>query len=568
MSQRPVPESQPLGFNTMENTGLTRGSSATVESAPPLASPQPARDLPANIEDMSNKLRNTAITQGTPSKTHKLSFGQRNSILPSTPGHNSNPSMGMRSMVSPKTQGVRISHHSRGSSAYQGSQASRYTGNAVPNGSQFTPTQAGSSSRVGSIHPIRVSNSDDGLKRSTFDEHFAQFQARIDDVQNLICGRKDIPQDVRDTLSGHLRNLSLDFNDQHQGIVKEINRLRSERDNLRRQLQLAKAQDEKLSAEKKELVEKHLQSVEDLEEAGSRWKQIQEELLDHIARQQEQIDAKRALWLEANPGSSARRDAIISLRDPFQSPSAKQTPSYSGGAMSTMKSPSIITPGSGMPFYYTTGPPKMEFGENLVAKVPATTYTPSTTGSAHNSGSSSRAHRSRGAMPSGPPPVSSAFKRTAFPSEPGCWGNSRSTFPTEPGSPKPRFSNALVLHQTEEDLASEYKTALTELYDMIENWVRKYTSHPNQVNDHRIATSNDVLWAYIMNCTYPGHRQDSHTHAVTLLNSPDTRFWFVMRMATQYCVKDILTIKAFRAYSKDVEKTIDTGLLKLQERGM
>jgi hypothetical protein len=48
----------------------------------------------------------------------------------------------------------------------------------------------------------------------------------------------------------------------------------------------------------------------------------------------------------------------------------------------------------------------------------------------------------------------------------------------------------------------------------------------------------------MMNCTHPGHSQDSHTQVMTLLNDLKTRSWFIMRMAVTYCVKDVMSIDA------------------------
>ena len=48
----------------------------------------------------------------------------------------------------------------------------------------------------------------------------------------------------------------------------------------------------------------------------------------------------------------------------------------------------------------------------------------------------------------------------------------------------------------------------------------------------------------MMNCTYPGHRQDFHTHVMTLFNDLKTRYWFIMRMAVTYYVKDVMSIDA------------------------
>jgi hypothetical protein len=137
---------------------------------------------------------------------------------------------------------------------------------------------------------------------------------------------------------------------------------------------------------------------------------------------------------------------------------------------------------------------------------------------------------------------------------------------TEPGDPPP--SMALVLHSKDDDPAPEYQAGFATIYALIEGWVKTYSSIPNLANDQAIARSNDILWAYMMNCTYPGHRQDSHTHVMTLLNDLKTRYWFIMRMAVTYCVKDIMSIDAFYKFSNEVDTILAEVKKKLQERGM
>lgn len=390
----------------------------------------------------------------------------------------------------------------------------------------------------------------------------------------MIARCKDVPHDLQEKLTEDLRKISQQFHDQHRTMMKELDRYKNERDELRRQLQFATENNNRLGAENKELRLKHKKSAEKFEEVESRYKQIQEDLMDQIRIQHDQLTNKRALWMEANPGSSAKREAMKEvLRDPFQSPSASQTPSYTGGAMSSMTSPSILNPtGSGLPSA-SMGPPKMQYntsgGTRVASFGSATTPGLSTRGDSRNrqnTGPPPAVQPRRGALPTGVP-VQNAYMKLPFPPVTDIYG-SRQTFHTEPGTPPPSRSNALVVHKTDEELAFEYQAAISKLYDLVEIWVRKYSSFPNQNNDRAIASSNNVLWDYMMNCTYPGHRQDSHTHVVALLNHSDTRFWFVMRMATQYCVKDVMNIKAFKPYSKRVEKTIDTVLSKLQERGI
>ena len=120
MSKRPEPESQPSGLIKMlESTGSTRGSSATpVKSGPSLVSPQPQRNLQGKVDQMNNELRHTTLTQGSANRNNKTSF-RRNSVLQSQGGLQRNQSLSTRSVASPDNQGVKISHYSRGPSAYQ-----------------------------------------------------------------------------------------------------------------------------------------------------------------------------------------------------------------------------------------------------------------------------------------------------------------------------------------------------------------------------------------------------------------------------------------------------------------
>jgi hypothetical protein len=68
------------------------------------------------------------------------------------------------------------------------------------------------------------------------------------------------------------------------------------------------------------------QSAENLLAIQSHWQSVNETLTTRLREQDEQIAGKRALWLQSNPGSSARRDAMnAAIRDPFNSPTAKRS---------------------------------------------------------------------------------------------------------------------------------------------------------------------------------------------------------------------------------------------------
>jgi hypothetical protein len=407
------------------------------------------------------------------------------------------------------------------------------------------------------------------------------FQAKLAEVSSMISRRTDIPQHVQEMLMNEVRKVAQEFNESQRRVQLEFDNIKNERDDLRCQLQISKADNSRLLQERKNLEVRHQRSMERMGQIEARWKRVQEGLLEQITVQKEQLAGKRALWMDANPGSSARRTAMTTtITDPFNSPTANQKPSYLGSVMGSMISPSATSPpqdffgtnqlGSPPQFNNILGP--YNAGLYTAAGYNANITAPGAFDTDYNVGSSSQntslrtnplaIARRKGTLPTG------VAVPSAHMAEPFCnLGNPR-RFTTEPGSDHGAPSTALVLHKGHEQLATEYKGAISKLYDLVEDWVLKYANELNQKNDRAIASSNDILWDYMMNCTYPGHRQDAHTHVVALLSEDTTRYWFVMRMATQYCVKDIMAIEAFKPYSNSVDMIITEMLLKLQERGL
>jgi hypothetical protein len=119
----------------------------------------------------------------------------------------------------------------------------------------------------------------------------------------------------------------------------------------------------------------------------------------------------------------------------------------------------------------------------------------------------------------------------------------------------------------EDEVAEEFREAISKIYGLIESWVKSHTNLPHEETDKDIASSNEVLWDYMMNCTFPGRRQEAHNRVISLLRNPKTRFWFVMRMVVTYCVKDMMSVEAFKAFGPSVTETIEDVKKKLEERG-
>jgi hypothetical protein len=67
--------------------------------------------------------------------------------------------------------------------------------------------------------------------------------------------------------------------------------------------------------------------------------------------------------------------------------------------------------------------------------------------------------------------------------------------------------------------------------------------------------------------SYGTNSKDSDSHVLTLISRKETRFWFVMRMALQYCVNDMMVLSAWKGFSRDSDTVLDEVKEKLQERG-
>jgi len=372
------------------------------------------------------------------------------------------------------------------------------------------------------------------------------------DLQKLVAKNKDIPKDAQETIKLEIRKIAQEFNETQRNLkedidktVRQCDQLQSQLDEANRRLNSVIQDRSRISEERDGLLLQistlslaKKKSEEVISASEQKWIDENKVLMRKLQIQEEQLKGKRALWLEANPTSSARRDAMNAIRDPFNSPTAAYTPGFPSGSMSSMMSPSLNSPSqSSFDQGSYNSPPKMQFPSQQQHKGP----------------------RRRGNLPTGKAQPAQELRNSMD------IVNSSRTFHTEPGDSQ---SMALILHTKDEDLSPQYKAAIGKVYGLIENWSRKYSNQPHQDNDRAIASSNQTLWDYMMNCTYPGHRQDSHSHVTVLLNDPNTRFWFIMRMAVQYCVKEIMSIDNFYGFSAEVDRLLDDVKKGLQERGM
>jgi hypothetical protein len=386
-----------------------------------------------------------------------------------------------------------------------------------------------------------------------------------------------LPTQAQKELIAEVTSIGTDFRDHQRRLAQEVERLNRERDHFKdrlvetaKHLQATTSDRDHLRNEltslrrsMETLKQEYDQKQVDMITAAHDFKEEIECLTQKLNAQGEQLKGKRALWLEQNPGSSARRLAMNNVYDPFNSPSAPASASFSpglgSGNKSQMQTPSIVSPslsGSNFPSssssphnttFDSSGrapPPKM-----LMPSIPELRHVP----------------RRRAGLPHLKPKPAADHNSGYFPSP-----TSRG-FTTEPGdTPLNPNYGAMVLFNKDPDYdpSPEFTDDFTKIFVAVEGWVKDLANVGNPANDDKLV-QNQVLWDYMMNCTYPGQRQDAHSHALTLIKDRGCRYWFVMRMLTTYIFNDILSITAWRGFSDEVDQEIkEVADTLTRERGL
>jgi hypothetical protein len=430
-------------------------------------------------------------------------------------------------------------------------------------------------------------------------------QTSLDSLVQRVRTTAGLASNVQEAIINECRNISQEYNQKQRVLQRQFDQLNSEKNELGVQLQKAHRRIKELDSQlnsanidrdralrERSSIQAH---VAELEKQGQRHEKqlasmglekqtmmnehqnLVAQLKRKIASQDEQLSSKRALWLEQNPESSPRRDAMKKLHDPFTSSSSPSSHGYTGSSQENKNS--HVTPHVAIP----TGPSNRGGTSSLrrgalplpTARPQHAAQVPVVPGSYL---SSKISPTERGSQPQNPAgklfPESNHSLVAPFPAY--SVGNTSTYNPrsqhitptVEPStSGGTHSSGALVLHPGNEDGSGEWAASFSFLYSLIEGWTRSYAHQPNLVNDQNIANKNQALWGFMMNCTYPGRAQDSHSHVMLLLNDFNTRRWFVMRMCVSYCVQEILDYSAFRGYKDITDRKLSEIREGLQIRG-
>lgn len=403
-----------------------------------------------------------------------------------------------------------------------------------------------------------------------------EFHTKIRDLVKKIEDNKDIDESTQESFVKDVRMIARHYDEQMKRLQEDYDRVWAEKQKCADDLDVASEQMNKVLAERdlygkdrdslrqshENLKIRAQKSLEKLESLVQYWREKHDEMVKQLDIKNAQLDGKRAFRLGSNPSSSARRDKMLATRDSYKSPSAPYTAAFENtrmGSMGGKKSVnSPVTP-------KLTGLIGNSYGQSTaLGHINPFSGPPNAT--AEEILPTIRDRRPV-LLPMGrAPPGTLQITPDAWMSE------SSRVFNTEPGDtpraiPHPS-STVLVLHSLLEDPSPYYQDEFAQLYVVVEGWAQTYCDVPHLANDQAIARSNQQLWAFMMNCTYPGQRQDSHTHVMTLLNDPVSRPWFVMRMGVSYIVDKILSLEPYKKFSPTVNAELADVTTKLGERGM
>lgn len=377
---------------------------------------------------------------------------------------------------------------------------------------------------------------------------------------------------MENRLVADIRSIGGAYSNHQKQLEGEFTRILTEKDKFQSRLINAARSIQQINEERDE---NHAQVVElqksydnlreqfakkgtELEELRRTSKAQADAFKKRLKTQAEQLKGKRALWLEQNPDSSARRSAMTAIRNPFESPLATtsgsgafpssfgsrgqmQSPtamspfhSFDSGNMGNFPSPSISSPYESFESSSSWGPPpKMNFPSTSLVHlprripgVPDLKALPST-------------DQMLGPMPS-----------------PGIFGIA------------PQHNPMAFYSQDDDKVPEEFKHDFTMIFIMIEGWVKNYASNLNPDGDRQIMNEKQEVWHAMMNCTYPGNRHDAQSHTLALISDRGCRYWFIMRLITDYAFLKMMPIEAWYGFSVESDAALAEITEMLKERGL
>lgn len=113
----------------------------------------------------------------------------------------------------------------------------------------------------------------------------------------------------------------------------------------------------------------------------------------------------------------------------------------------------------------------------------------------------------------------------------------------------------------------EFTTDISAVWNACEALATRFFNVPNPMSlDSKLAQQPEI-WHFILTLTYP-IPADAAAHTITLLRSPLTRRFFVMRMCISFLISRLWTYAQWKDHSADTAKLIDFQMARLKDTSL
>lgn len=402
-----------------------------------------------------------------------------------------------------------------------------------PSVPQFVPSQpkndnkgSGSTSGLPFTSPpsIRGHRAEVFDHRSNDQRLIEWMQTRFNHIIMTIKETSSIPKNVQDNVAAELRNFIVDFSAKQTLATEAEERLINKIRELERKL---------IAASRDYADEPGAPTIKELETVIARQR-------EELQIKENQLNGKRILWLASHPPASQQRVDSSSFNLPHSS-SRSQT-------QLRLEAPPSIN--NSLVNYRTTG-------NSSMARLSRASLAAMESAAVGDNVSPTQEEYNRVKSS-----VTVAVPDSALESMPSILDlhNYRNS-ETETVINQRRSQMPIVPYKNPTVSINEMCISFTkefgEMFGSMEGWCREYCCVPDLAGDRIIASTNQNLWNYMMSLTYKDP-QSAHSHVMALLGNKDTRHWFVMRMALEYCFTQIMSIKSFEQYNHGVHAHLDS----------
>jgi hypothetical protein len=255
----------------------------------------------------------------------------------------------------------------------------------------------------------------------------------------------------------------------------------------------------------------------------------------------EQVEAKRALWMDYHPNSTVKSSKA---RDPFMATPSHETPTKGGSRYGSSSQRAL--------------PPAFDLHSHLsnMELSPAPTLPT----------------RTMSSMPYGraQPAQHVPYNKTHISTHDGSKEHGDAplgSFSTSLSMSSSLSTTAMVPFKSNEQATLDLIDDIDKFLGMIFGWVRTYSGMVNPIEADQLAQDDKLLWSFMTNCVNPFTGKNASHRVIRLLRNEEDRPWFVMRMLVEYIRNRMWQWRAWNGFDAELTMELSDIADKLEVKG-